>query len=385
MRSTLLLGIGFGMVAVSAVLAQGQAPPPNPAVNLQATADPRYAEVIAKCKTPPPGRAGGGGGARPGGAPGAGAAPGAAAAGQGRGAAAQGGAAGPGRGPAAAGPAEYTVTAIPGVIAAGQKWTTVYHTTGNNGDGPLAAGDGGLLIAQNDNGVVLKIDPKGQTSPVYRNTNTGGALAMNTKGALFVVSRGINNAILQLAPQRRVFASSYNGDALECLGGVVNDLTADSKGGVYFTMGGVFHADPKGVVTAYGENLRTNGIILSPDERTLYVTNGAAIAAFDVRPDGALANQREFAKLSVGGGDGMAVDAAGRLYVTAGGGAGGGGVHVFAPDGKPLGQIGSPRSLITVAFSGAGKKTLYAIANDRQNVDVYTIPMIAQGYTKRAK
>src|SRR5215510_1205854 len=114
MKSRVLLGIGFGMVAVSAVLAQGQAPP-NPAVNLQATNDPRYGEVIAKCKTPPPGRGGGGGGggaARPGGAPGGGAAPGAAA-GQGRGAAAPGGAAGAGRGPAAAaGPAEYTVTAI---------------------------------------------------------------------------------------------------------------------------------------------------------------------------------------------------------------------------------------------------------------------------------
>src|SRR5262245_33148725 len=55
MKSRLLLGIGFGVVAVSAVLAQGQAPA-NPAVNLQATNDPRYGEVIAKCKTPPPGR-----------------------------------------------------------------------------------------------------------------------------------------------------------------------------------------------------------------------------------------------------------------------------------------------------------------------------------------
>jgi hypothetical protein len=38
-----------------------------------------------------------------------------------------------------------------------------------------------------------------------------------------------------------------------------------------------------------------------------------------------------------------------------------------------------------VAFSGPDKKTLYGIANDRVRVDVYTIPMIAQGYTGRAK
>ena len=372
MKAPRLLGIGFGVAAAAAVAAQGQPP-----VNLQATQDPGYADVIARCTTPPPGRGGGGRAAGGGGRAGGGAPPGGAA---------RGAAAGRGRGAAPpAGTGDYNVTEIPGVIAAGQRWTTVYQTTGNNADGPVAAGDGGLLIAQNDNGLVLKLDAKGQ-STAYRDTNTGGALAMNTKGALFVASRGLNTAILQLAPQRRVFANRYRGDPFECIGGVLNDLTADSKGGVYFTMGGLFYADPAGMVTAYGENLRTNGVILSPDERTLYVTNGTAIAAFDVRPDGSLANQRELATLPAGGGDGMAVDAAGRLYVTAGGGAGGAsGLYVFATDGKLLGQIPAPRSLITAAFAGPDKRTLYGIANDRQNVDVYTIPMIAQGYTGRAK
>jgi gluconolactonase len=208
---------------------------------------------------------------------------------------------------------------------------------------------------------------------------------MSSKGVLFVASRGIDTAIWQLAPERRLFANRYEGDPLECLGGVLNDLTADGRGGVYFTMGGLYYADPSGHVTAYGENLRTNGVILSPDEQTLYVTNGAIVVAFDVRPDGSLANQRDFATLPAGSGDGMAVDAAGRLYVTAGGGGGAPGVHVFAADGQPLGTIGSPRNLITVAFSGAGKRTLYAVANDRRNVDVYAIPMIAQGYAGRAK
>jgi sugar lactone lactonase YvrE len=214
------------------------------------------------------------------------------------------------------------VAAIPGVIAAGQRWTSVWQTTGNNADGPIAAEDGSLLIAQNDNGTVVRIDPKGQVSIAYRDTNTGGALSRSTKGALFVASRGIGTAVLHLEPQRRVFANRVNGDPLECLGGVLNDLTADGRGGVYFTMGGLYYADPKGVVTAYGENLRTNGVILSPDERTLYVTNGQSVAAFDVRPDGSLANQREFATFPAGGGDGLAVDGEGRLYVTVGGGGG---------------------------------------------------------------
>ena len=117
---------------------------------------------------------------------------------------------------------------------------------------------------------------------------------------------------------------------LDCNGPNPNDLTADSRGGVYFTMGGVYYADPKGVVTKYGENITPNGIILSADEKTLYVTNGPALAAFDVRPDGSLTNQRQFTRLEGGGnGDGSTIDSAGRIYVTTNPG-----VQVISPDGS---------------------------------------------------
>ena len=95
---------------------------------------------------------------------------------------------------------------------------------------------------------------------------------MNKKGALFVVERGIPQGVWQLEPKRQLLADTYNGEPLDCLGGPVNDLTADSKGGVYFTMGGVYYANPKGVVTKYGTLTGVNGIVLSPDEKTLYVT-----------------------------------------------------------------------------------------------------------------
>ena len=145
----------------------------------------------------------------------------------------------------------------------------------------------------------------------YKDTNTGGALSFSPKGALFIVQRGIGTAIWQLAPERKMLANRINGDPLECLGGVINDVTADSKGGVYFTMGGLFYADAKGTVTRYGENLRTNGVLLSRDEKTVYVTNGPSVAAFDVQPNGALTNQREFVAFPGGGGDGIAIDSEG--------------------------------------------------------------------------
>jgi gluconolactonase len=364
MKRTIFLSL-LPLLANAVAFAQAPAIALPPGASPQATQDPGYQALIASCKMPPPARGGG---------------PGAA----GR----QGGAAAPPPAPATfpPPPAEYSVTEIPGVIAAGQKWTKVWEVSGNNADGILSDKNGDLLIAQNHNSAVVKLDKSGKVSTVYRDTHTGGALSMNKKGELFIVERGLRANVSQLAPKQRIVADKLpNGDPLDCLGGVINDLTADSKGGVYFTMGGLFHADAKGTVTRYGENLTTNGIVLSGDEKTLYVTNGRTVAAFDVQPDGSLKNQRQFVELPSGGGDGLTIDSQGRLYVTAGPA-----LHVVASDGKLLGSIPAPYGLITAAFAGPDKKTMYAVVSlidpmRLQHAYVYSIPMLAQGYKGRAK
>jgi gluconolactonase len=108
-------------------------------------------------------------------------------------------------------------------------------------------------------------------------------------------------------------------------------------------------------------------------------------AGIDVQADGSLTNQRVFVMLPSGGGDGMTIDSQGRLYITAGPA-----LHVASPDGKLLGSIPSPVSLITAAFAGKDKKTIYAVTSIRnaegmQRAEVYSIPMIAQGFAGRAK
>jgi sugar lactone lactonase YvrE len=366
MKSTSILTIAITVTGSALLLAETpRLSPAPPAPSLQAPADPGYAELIMTCKTPPPAR--GGRGPAPAGARGGG-----------------------GRGPApAAGERAYTVAAIPGVIGAGAKWTFVWQQRGNNGDGIVGTEDGGLLLAQNDSSAVLKLDRKGKPSVAYKDTHTGGALSIGSKGTMFVVERGLHQRIEQLLPQRKVFADSYNGEPIDCIGGVLNDIVADSRGGAYFTMGGLFYADPSGKITRYGENLTTNGVTLSRDEKVLYVTNGQSLAAFDVQPDGSLTKQREHAKFSVAGGDGGTIDANGNIYITTGAG-----VEVISPDGKNLGVIPTPRGVITCAFGGKDKKTLFILARGAMDADgsqvanaaqVWTIPMIAQGYKGRAK
>ncbi len=354
MKSAELLTIALALLGATSVLSQIQPPAGlRSGPGVQAAQDEREPDVLKACKTPPAGRGGRGGPGR-------------------------------GRGPAtAAGRREYTVTEIPGIVAAGQQWKEIWEVDGNNADGIIATNDGGLLIAQNDKSDVVKLDNNGKTSVAYISTNTGGSVAMNSKGALFLVNRGLNPSIEELAPQRKTLANHYNDDPLDCIGGVLNDLTADSKGGAYFTMGGLFYADPRGKIFRYGDNLTTNGIILSADEKHLYVTNGPVLAEFDVQKDGSLTNQREFAKLEGGGnGDGSTFDAAGHIYVSTNPG-----VQVISPDGKYLGLIPTPRGIISLAFSGPDRKVLYAVARDNaQNKDwIIAIQMIAQGPKGRGK
>jgi len=285
-------------------------------------------------------------------------------------------------------------SAIPGVLAAGQSWKVVWSWEGNNVDGPIAGDKGTVLFANNDASNVMEMDPAtGLAKILYSNTNTGGAVSRSKNGALFVAERGLGSAIEQLEPQRKMLANSFHGEPLECVGGIINDLIADARGGVYFSVtgatgSGVFYADPKGVVSQYGKDVPfANGIVLSPDEKTLYVTNGATVYAFDVKADGSLANQREFGKLrGAEGGDGSAVDQQGRVYVATGKS-----VDVFAPDGTFAGSIPGPQGLHGTFFGGRDKKTLFGIvfyggwgtpgARNR----IIAIPTIAQGYSGRAK
>ena len=299
-----------------------------------------------------------------------------------------------------------TVTAIPGVVAAQAGWTVAWQGT-DNADGLVGTPDGGLLFAQEQPSRVRRLDADDLASVFVEDTHGTGSLALDARGRLYGVQRtctdpGRNGApcheptaiaVIYPPDQRRTLATAVAGRPL----GRINDLVIDGRGHVYFTSGGAFHLSPGGVVRTVGENLRTNGIMLSRDEKTLYVTNGPVVVAFDVQADGTAANPREFGRLEAGGGgDGLAIDAEGRLYITSNPG-----VQVLDRDGKYLGLIPTPRAVISVAFAGPDKGTLYVVGSGALNADgteavtpqgvrnnaktIYRLPMVARGHRGRAK
>jgi len=302
---------------------------------------------------------------------------------------------------------EVSVAAIAGVIEAGTEWQLVWEGS-NNADGILGTSDRGVLFAQEQPRQIGRLDSADRYSVYLSDTRGVGSLSMDAEGRLWGVERSCTDpgrrsggacteatTISRLEPERRVLADTFAGG--EPLGRL-NDLVVDRLGGAYFTVGGAYYANAAGEVMSLGENLNTNGIMLSSDERTLYVTNRETVVAFDVARDGSTSNRRDFARLAAGGrGDGLAIDAAGRLYVTSQPG-----IQVFAADGGYLGLIPTPRNAISAAFAGPGKRLLYFVGSGaalgpngtefqtpegvRNNAKtIYKIQMLTQGFAGRAK
>jgi gluconolactonase len=285
-------------------------------------------------------------------------------------------------------PATNTVaTAIPGVVAAGTPVTVIKE--GFQGtEGPITLPDGSVIFTEPGANRISKIDKDGNVSVFLENTNSSNGLAFDSKGRLISTQT--------TAGQERIGVIYPKGSeaTLAEKFGRPNDLVVNKAGGIYFTAPGaspaVFYIPPDGAAVKVNEDIdNPNGIQLSRDEKTLYVNNtrGEYMLAFDIQPDGKLANKRNFAQYQgvtkndtgvTSGADGIAVDNDGRVYAAINST---GGVQVFSPEGKYLGTIPTSLGAQNIAFAGADKKTLYIVGRGA----AFKVQMLSQGFSGRAK
>ncbi|RYY45274.1 MAG: SMP-30/gluconolactonase/LRE family protein [Sphingomonadales bacterium] len=155
-------------------------------------------------------------------------------------------------------------------------------------------------------------------------------------------------------------------------GNRLNDATVDPRGRLWFgsmddgeaqATGTIYRLAADGACVASTPRVSiTNGPALSPDGRTLYHvdTLGGVIFACDLRADGTLENQREFARIASGEGfpDGPTVDSEGCVWV---GLYAGSAVRRYSPAGELLEVVRFPVDAITkIAFGGPDLQTVYA-------------------------
>jgi gluconolactonase len=233
------------------------------------------------------------------------------------------------------------------------------------------------------------LNPSGHAEPVPAYTSSAGAnglIRLNDEEILLPDhgSRGLYALNLK-TKEKRLLVEKFDGKQFNS----PNDAVLHSNGIIFFTdppyglkgqdeseakeipFNGVYAFYPNGDVKLIDDSLtRPNGIILSPDERTLYVANSdpenAIWKAYPVSASGDVSEGKtlfdataDFAKGEVGNADGMAVDTEGRLYVT-----GPGGVIILTPEGKRLGLIRTGKRIANVTFGGADGSVLYMTSHD---------------------
>lgn len=257
-------------------------------------------------------------------------------------------------------------------------------------EGPAADRAGNVYFSDIPANRVHKVDAQGRLSLFREPSNNTNGNMFNAAGEL--VSCEMQGRVVAVSPDGktvRPLAEAYQGKRFNA----PNDLVIDRSGGVYFTdphfrapeplpqgTTAVYYVSAAGEVTRLIDDLKApNGVILSPDEKTLYVipSQQAEMMAYPVLAAGKLGPGRVFYSMQQPpgkqgtGGDGLTVDVQGNLYITSGLG-----LQVVSPEGKLLGIIAFPEQPANVTFGGPEGKTLYVTAR----TSLYTAPMAVAGH-----
>jgi gluconolactonase len=272
-------------------------------------------------------------------------------------------------------------------LAEGFDWT----------EGPIWRASGGYLLFSDiprntvyrwkeGEGLSVFLRPAGYTRPDPPGDELGtNALVFDAQDRLVMADHG-NRQIARLDEvkfTRTTLADRFEGKRLNS----PNDLIFHSNGDLYFTdppyglrglnqnptkeleVNGVYRLTPAGELTLLIRDLTfPNGVALSPDEKTLYVSNSdprrPVWMAYELREDGSLGAGRVLFDASAlvrerkrGSPDGMTVDRNGNLFA-----AGPGGVLVITPDGRHLGTIETEQVAANCTFGDDGS-TLYITAD----------------------
>jgi gluconolactonase len=267
---------------------------------------------------------------------------------------------------------------------------TKLHTNFKFTEGPAADRLGNVFFTDIPNQRIHKIDADGKLTTFVEKSNRANGLMVNAKGEL--VACEMAGQVVAYSPDgktRRVLTDKFADKPFNA----PNDLVIDQGGGIYFTdpeYGApnpwpqgktcVYYLATDGKVTRLIDNLRNpNGIILSPDEKTLYVipSSQADMMSYPVTAPGQLGQGKVFCTLQQpekktdSGGDGLTVDVKGNLYITSQLG-----LQVYDPTGKLLGIIAFPEVPANVTFGGKDQQTLYVTAR----TSVYVVPMRVAGH-----
>jgi len=240
-------------------------------------------------------------------------------------------------------------------------------------EGPAADAQGNVFFTDQPNDRILKWDTAGKLSTFMQPCGRSNGLCFDSQGNLWACADE-KNELWRIDPEKKITVGvkDYQGKLLNG----PNDVWIRPDGGLYFTdpfykrsywkrgpkeqtVEAVYYLSPDHhkLVRVVEDMKQPNGIIGTPDGKVLYVADIGAgrTYAYDIQPDGTLANKRLFCKL---GSDGMTLDDQGNVYLT------GKGVTVFDREGKQIDHIAVEEPwTANVCFGGKDRHTLFITAS----------------------
>lgn len=246
-------------------------------------------------------------------------------------------------------------------------------------EGPAVDADGNLYAVNfQEQGTIGRVTPEGEASLFVRlpEGSVGNGIRFNQARDMLIADYPQHNILKVNMADQSISVFAHN-DAMN----QPNDITITSNDVLFASdpnwsegTGQLWRIDPDGSTTLLEENMgTTNGVEVSPDEKTLYVNESVQrkVWAYDLSPDGQISNKRELITFPDFGMDGMRCDIAGNLYITR---HGKGTVVKLSPSGEILQEIKMTGELPSnIAFGGPDGRTAYVTLQDRGCVETFRV------------
>lgn len=246
-------------------------------------------------------------------------------------------------------------------------------------EGPATDKAGNIYVVNfGEQGTIGKVTPDGESSLFVRlpEGSIGNGIRINKQGDLFIADY-TNHNVLRIDPSSKSISVHAHNPKMN----QPNDLAIRSDGVLFASdpnwkesTGNIWRIDLDGSIILLESDMgTTNGIEVSPDEKTLYVNESVQrnVWAYDLSPAGDVSNKRLIHQFPDFGMDGMRCDEKGNLYVTR---HGKGTVAILSPTGELLHEVeltGKKPSNIT--FGGPDNRTCYVTLQDRGCLEIFRV------------
>ncbi|AKD58324.1 gluconolactonase [Spirosoma radiotolerans] len=258
-------------------------------------------------------------------------------------------------------------------------------------EGP-AVDKAGMVYAVNfgKQGTIGQITPDGKASVFVElpDGSIGNGIRFSKRGDMFIADYPKHNILKVVMGTKKlsVFANEPRMNQ-------PNDIAIDSKDRLYASdpnwkdnTGNIWRIDTDGKVTLLEANMgTTNGIDVSPDNKSLYVNESVQrkVWAYDLSAGGQVSNKRLLIEFPDFGMDGMRCDTKGNLYIVR---YGKGTVVKLSPAGKVLQEIQLiGKKPTNIAFGGKDGRTAYVTLQDQGNLETFRVDAPGQEWAMRQK